>query len=304
MTGVLAKDIKIHSVGALHTSDYKAYFATEKGIISPFHDIALLPEGVTSIDQGIYQMVNEIPRWTNAKLEITKDFDLNPIVQDSKKGKLRYVPNCFPHKGYIWNYGALPQTWENPTIVDESTECLGDNDPVDVCEIGSVIHPTGAVRTVKLLGCLALIDEGETDWKLIVIDTADPLADKMNDIEDVETHMPGLLKATEEWFRIYKMPDGKPENSFAFNGETKNRAFAIEVVKATHQHWLELINGKVPHKTEKYSVTVATTTVADSPYYVAFDSETVKSIPAADNLAPAVDQIPASVDVWHYVSTL
>lgn len=34
---------------------------------------------------------------------------MNPIIQDTKKGKLRYVRNCFPHKGYIWNYGAFPQ---------------------------------------------------------------------------------------------------------------------------------------------------------------------------------------------------
>lgn len=38
----------------------------------------------------------------------TKDL-LNPIKQDVKKGKLRYVANVFPHKGYIWNYGAIPQ---------------------------------------------------------------------------------------------------------------------------------------------------------------------------------------------------
>ena len=28
------------------------------------------------------------------------------------------------------------------------------------------------------------------------------------------------------WYRIYKMPDGKPENRFAFNGEFKNAEFA------------------------------------------------------------------------------
>lgn len=38
----------------------------------------------------------------------TKD-PLNPIKQDVKKGNLRYVANVFPHKGYIWNYGAIPQ---------------------------------------------------------------------------------------------------------------------------------------------------------------------------------------------------
>jgi inorganic pyrophosphatase len=41
--------------------------------------------------------------------QISKEEELNPIKQDIKKGKLRYVRNCFPHKGYLWNYGAFPQ---------------------------------------------------------------------------------------------------------------------------------------------------------------------------------------------------
>lgn len=72
---------------------------------------------------------------------------------------------------------------------------------------------------------------GETDWKLITIDTKDPIADQVNDIADVEKHFPGLLKATLEWFTIYKIPDGKPENKFAFNGEPKPAAFAYGVVE-------------------------------------------------------------------------
>lgn len=30
-----------------------------------------------------------------------------------------------------------------------------------------------------------MIDDGETDWKVLVIDVNDPLASKVNDIEDV-----------------------------------------------------------------------------------------------------------------------
>lgn len=41
--------------------------------------------------------------------QISKDDFLNPIKQDTKKGKLRFVRNCFPHKGYLWNYGAFPR---------------------------------------------------------------------------------------------------------------------------------------------------------------------------------------------------
>jgi len=40
----------------------------------------------------------------------------------------------------------------------------------------------GEIKQVKVLGILAMIDEGETDWKVIAIDNKDPMADKMNGI--------------------------------------------------------------------------------------------------------------------------
>lgn len=61
----------------------------------------------------------------NDYLQISKEGTLNPIKQDIKKGKLRFVANCFPHHGYIWNYGAFPQTWENPDHIEPSTSCKG-----------------------------------------------------------------------------------------------------------------------------------------------------------------------------------
>ncbi len=39
--------------------------------------------------EGVYNMVVEVPRWTNAKIEIDLTADLNPLKQDVKKGKLR-----------------------------------------------------------------------------------------------------------------------------------------------------------------------------------------------------------------------
>lgn len=36
------------------------------------------------------------------------------------------------------------------------------------------------MKPVKLLGVMALIDEGETDWKVIAIDVTDPLAPELN----------------------------------------------------------------------------------------------------------------------------
>lgn len=62
-----------------------------------------------------------------------------------------------------------------------------------------------------------------------------------SDIGDVDKYFPGLLKATVEWLRIYKIPDGKPENQFAFNAEFKDKAFANQVILETHQHWKKMM---------------------------------------------------------------
>jgi len=43
---------------------------------------------------------------------------------------------------------------------------------------------------VKPLAALAMIDEGELDWKIIAVSLDDPKASLVNDIDDVEKHFP------------------------------------------------------------------------------------------------------------------
>ncbi|AET40072.1 inorganic diphosphatase IPP1 Ecym_5311 [Eremothecium cymbalariae DBVPG len=277
-------------VGAKNTLDYKVYIEHNGKPVSAFHDVPLYADE----ENKIFNMIVEIPRWTNAKLEITKEEALNPIIQDTKKGKLRYVRNCFPHHGYIHNYGALPQTWEDPNVAHPETKAVGDNDPLDVLEIGETIAYTGQIKPVKVLGVMALLDEGETDWKLIVIDVNDPLAPKLNDIEDVEKHLPGLLRATNEWFRIYKIPDGKPENQFAFSGEAKNRKYALEVVRECHEAWKQLICGKAA---DSKKIDLTNTTLVETPSY---SPEAATMVTAAGPLADG--PIDKSIDKWFFIS--
>lgn len=111
-----------------------------------------------------------------------QDEKTNPIKQDTKKGKLRFYPY-----NINWNYGFLPQTWEDPAHKNEEAGgVFGDNDPVDVVEISSTALEMGGVYEVKCVGAYAMIDDGELDWKVIAINTKDPLAEKINDVEDVE----------------------------------------------------------------------------------------------------------------------
>jgi inorganic pyrophosphatase len=100
--------------------------------------------------------------------------------------------------------GAFPQTWEDPSHTTPDTGAAGDNDPIDAVEIGTKIFATGAVVPVKVLGCLAMIDDGETDWKVICVAVDDPLAAVCNDVGDVEAAVPGLISVMREWLRKYK----------------------------------------------------------------------------------------------------
>ncbi|XP_035900265.1 inorganic pyrophosphatase isoform X1 [Anopheles stephensi] len=288
-----ASKYQVAERGVPNSTDYRVFFKNENGqSISPLHDIPLF----ANEEKTVYNMVVEVPRWTNAKMEISLNEGLNPIKQDVKKGKLRFVANCFPHHGYIWNYGAFPQTWENPDHLDADTGCKGDNDPIDVVEIGSRIAKRGEVMQVKILGTIALIDEGETDWKIITINVNDPLADQVNDIADIETVFPGLLRASVEWFKIYKIPDGKPENQFAFNGEAKDAAFATKTVADTHRFWQQLVHKEV----ENNGISCLNTTVDGSPYLVASDAadEVFAKSATGGNPEPASE----ALHKWHFRS--
>lgn len=103
------------------------------------------------------------------------------------------------------------------------------------------------IALIPSFSCLAA---GETDWKIIAINIHDPLADKLNgllivscscrrltdalsllalckgcfaDIGDVEQHMPGFLQSTIDWFRYYKIPDGKPANQFGLDEQARGK---------------------------------------------------------------------------------
>jgi len=210
-------------------SDFRIFITKNGQRISPWHDIEAFPGGKPG---KIVNFVNEIPRGTVEKMEISTKEALNPIKQDVKKEKLR----LYPFQSLV-NYGAIPQTWEDPTHKDASTGFMGDNDPVDVCEIGSRVAAMGEVRPVKVLGILGMIDEGELDWKVLAVDVEDPNAAKLNTVDDVEKLMPGKIQSIVKWFQVYKKPDGKPENKFAFDNKAMDADFAVKVISETHRHW-------------------------------------------------------------------
>merc|ERR1719428_934861 len=154
MPGIVADAYKTEAAGAVGTLEYRLKFSDDSGkSISPWHDVPL------SAGDGVYNAVFEIPKMTKPKMEVATKEEVNPIAQDEKKGKLRDY-----HGPIFWNYGYLPQTWEDPEVKHPELGVFGDNDPVDVVEIGSRAHDQGELVKVKVLGTLAMIDDGELDW--------------------------------------------------------------------------------------------------------------------------------------------
>jgi len=218
--------------------------------------------------------LRQIPKWTRAKFEIATAEQHNPLKQDEKKGVLRdykwggaprtaranprapsglrlsrvaFSASSRCRADMVFNYGALPQTWEDPAHHHADTGCKGDNDPLDAVELGYRAMPSGSVAPVKVLGVLAMIDDGETDWKLLVLRADDPLAAVCHCVADVERELPGAIHALREWLRVYKLPEGKPVNAFALEERAMPRDYAMRVVAATHAAWAAA-HGASAHK--------------------------------------------------------
>ncbi len=49
--------------------------------------------------------------------------------------------------------------------------------------------------------------------------------------------MLGILLLNDLSRSVLQIPDGKPENKFAFDGKMQNRVFALRIVEENHQLW-------------------------------------------------------------------
>jgi len=279
--------------GNENTLDYYIYFreSDSNTYVSPWHDIPMRPYP----ESETFNMLVEIPRFSQPKYEISRYEKLNPVMQDRKEDSLRYLPNLFPWHGHFCNYGAIPQTWEDPYKEDPWTGQKGDKDPIDICEIGSLPIATGTVVEVRVLGVLAMLDDGETDWKVIAMNKEEADMLGVNDLDDLEGEMEEQPELIRKWFKIYKVPAGKPENRFGFGGKWRNKEFAEEVILATHEHWKKLVSNTTEHDT----IQCLNTMRQGSPCQI--DQATAEDL--VDNKPEPGDaeDLPPDVDKWSYV---
>jgi inorganic pyrophosphatase len=76
-------------VGAAHTLEHRIYIEKDGVLVSPFHDIPLY----ANEQQTVLNMVVEIPRWTNAKQEVSALWR-SPVALAVRTGRVN-VPSGY-----------------------------------------------------------------------------------------------------------------------------------------------------------------------------------------------------------------
>ena len=79
------------TVGEAGTTDFRVVFKDGDKTISPWHDIPLK-------DGALYNFINEIPKYTKAKMEVSTKEASNPIAQDIKVQHIQQITlECINH---------------------------------------------------------------------------------------------------------------------------------------------------------------------------------------------------------------
>ncbi len=147
-------------------------------MIHPWHDVELgddLPD--------IFPAIIEVPKGSKTKYEL-----------DKKTGMIKVDRILYSSVQYPANYGFIPRT-------------LGeDNDPLDVLVLGQDrVYPLSIMRA-KPIGVMEMIDQGETDDKIIAVHVDDPEYCHINSINELATHR---LAEVKRFFEDYKALENK-----------------------------------------------------------------------------------------------
>ncbi len=129
-----------------------------------------------------------IPNEINVIIEIPKNSP-NKYEIDKETGLISLDRANYSSAPYPFDYGFVPQTlWE-------------DNDPLDVVVLTTFpLHPGILVKS-RPVAVMEMIDDGESDYKIIAVPVDDKRWDDTHDLADLNKHM---MKEFAHFFETYK----------------------------------------------------------------------------------------------------
>ena len=161
----------------------------------------------------------EFPEIINTIVEIPKDTNTK-YEYDPSSGLVKLDRCLISSLQYPANYGFIPNTKSE------------DGDPVDVLIFNSApLHPLTLVE-VRVLGALMTYDHGKKDYKVLGVPLFNPNGYK--DLEDID---PMFLTVAEDFFRIYKKVNRKP-NPVKVKGWINNK----KAKEYLQDHFIKSVN--------------------------------------------------------------
>jgi inorganic pyrophosphatase len=163
---------------------------------------------------NIINVIIEIPKGSKNKYELDKETGL--IMLD----RAMHTAQAYP-----FDYGFMPQShWE-------------DGDPLDVVVLTTYPLAPGVLVKVRPVAIVNMIDDGDSDAKIIAVPDKDPRFDEVKDLADVNKH---TIREIEHFFLTYKQLQ-KKEVSIDDIGD---RAAAIAAVLKSQSLYKEKFQNK------------------------------------------------------------
>jgi len=167
---------------------------------------------------GTINVIIEIPDGSNNKYEI-----------DKKTGLISLDRANYTSAPYPFDYGFVPRTlWE-------------DNDPLDVVVLTTFpLHP-GILVKVRPVAVIEMIDDGESDYKIIGVPEKDRRWEDTHDIDQINGHK---LKEIIHFFETYKHLKSDGERAVVEIKGKKGVKEAHEAIQKSIEIYNEKFNDK------------------------------------------------------------
>lgn len=164
----------------------------------------------------------DVPDVINVVIEIPKG-SKNKYELDKETGLITLDRALHTSQDYPFDYGFVPQThW-------------ADGDPLDVVVLTTYPLAPGVLVHVRPIAIMHMVDDGESDAKIIGVPNHDPRWDDIKDLEDINKH---TIREIEHFFLTYKKLQHKDVHIDGVEGREK----AIEAVLLSQKLYAEKFN--------------------------------------------------------------
>ncbi|QGI81457.1 hypothetical protein CEK25_008186 [Fusarium fujikuroi] len=220
--------LTLREVGARNTLNWRVWLEKDGQPISFWHDIPLYPQ---KGNNRIVSYVVEIPRWTDGKIPVAmRASGLSSLNYTSMEQLRRLIPD--PILTTMTLDTLSPDHVSLDTLV---------NDPID----------------------LSMTDVGQVNWKVLGIDTKDPLA-ALNDYRltclkggETDWKVIGIAKTLYNWstanyLEKYYQVASQDLLQLVVSGPYQNTNSMASTIKSCRGDRLEIVGGKVDYQNAKF----------------------------------------------------